>query len=137
MKLRRFWKKALLGLLSAGSGAVIAACYGPIDDGAGTMVGWELISGRVSSQGTGVPGLEVCARFRELASACAVSSVDGNYLIEADSATFEAARRDGFLVSVRDTDGEANGGRFADYDRELEADLVLPVSMDITVVPAP
>jgi hypothetical protein len=104
-----WFKRGLLATLSAGTSAVIAACYGVF------MGDYEdiLVDGQVTDQGQGVDGLEVCATFPgEVAydsAACTDSQSGGYYSIESDSDLFLRADDEGFLLTVRDVDGETNG----------------------------
>ncbi|MBM4320045.1 MAG: hypothetical protein FJ125_08805 [Deltaproteobacteria bacterium] len=134
MRLRRWCKRLLLGALSAGSGAIIAACYGPMDDGYGSGQ-WEVAQGRVvSSAQQPVMGLQICARFYQAANACTTTGSDGYYLLESDQAGWQEAQDQGFELVVRDVDGAENG-EYAGKDISVAAGLQLPVSMDITVEP--
>ena len=102
-------KRALLGILSAGTSAVIAACYGVF------MGDYEdpMVDGEVTDQGQGVQGLEVCATLSgDVAydnAACATSEGGGYFEIWGDQDLSTRAYDEGFLLVVRDVDGDANG----------------------------
>ena len=109
MSFAKWWKKIALSALSAGSGLVIAACYG-------AYYGVEqVVGGRVSHQGNGIPDIEVCARVASYSPECRHTGYDGHYYIEADGFIAGEANANGFQVRVRDVDGAVNG----EYEDEL------------------
>ncbi len=109
MNVTMWAKRALLGVLSAGTSAVIAACYGVF------MGDYEdpMVDGAVTDQGQGVQGLEVCATLTgDVAydnAACATSEGGGYYEIWGSGDLSGRANDEGFLLTVRDVDGDANG----------------------------
>jgi hypothetical protein len=109
MKPAIWFKRGLLATLSAGTSAVIAACYGVFMDDYEV----PLVDGQVTDRGEGVEGLEVCATFPgELAldsAACTESASGGYFGIDGEPDLYDRANAEGFLLTVRDVDGEANG----------------------------
>ncbi len=109
MKTITWAKRVALGVLSAGTSAVIAACYGVF------MGDYEepLVDGLVTDQGQGIPDLELCVTFpADLAydnTACGTSGNGGFYEIWGNNDLSARAYDEGFTLTLRDVDGAANG----------------------------
>lgn len=104
MKTRSWIKRLVLGAVSAGSSLVIAGCYGPMYEGS-----QGLVSGRVTFQGHGVPGMQVCAAPPSSSETCTTTDGNGYYSIIVPDMDFDQAYDHGFAVQVTDIDGEQNG----------------------------
>ena len=92
-------KRLLATVLGGATSLVIAACYGVYQ-----CVRVRMVSGRVTYQQQGVPGIQVCGQ-----RSCTRTDQDGNYSVEVcDEGDPQVP------VSFRDVDGPANGGEFRD-----------------------
>ena len=128
-------KRIVLGALSAGTSAVIAACYGVwYGDHEDAMV-----NGHVTADGAGVSGLEVCAVLEgELefeSSACTHTEQDGGYGVYAAMDIYDQAWAEGFLLTVRDVDGDLNG-TFEPLAIPIGAEAI-PLTYDVELLDEP
>ncbi len=126
-----WFKRSVLAALTAGTSAVIAACYGVF------MGEYEeaMVEGQVTDQGQGVDGLEVCAALPgDLAydsATCTDTHSSGFYAIEGEGDLYDRANAEGFLLTVRDVDGEVNGS-YEPLAIEIEPGS-LPLIQDIEI----
>jgi len=101
-------KRIALAILSLGTTAVIAACYGVYD-----LTGMEsvLLAGEVKGEGEGVEGIQVCAALPSPFGydSCTTSVMGGYYEVWVAEDFFNEALEEGLELSVEDIDGAANG----------------------------
>lgn len=133
MKIARLFKELALGVVSAGSTLIIAACYGV--NGSYEPDDWSTIlaRGRLTSEtGDAIEGLRVCAEV-EAQSQCTASDVLGDYSISVDQTFDNAARQNGFTLTIEDIDGETNG-EYEDTSITVTSEEVSQGSNEIDVV---
>ena len=132
MKIARWFKELALGVVSAGTTLVIAACYGTYDtyeDDWATI----LAQGRLTSEaGDAIQGLQVCAEI-DTAERCTTSDVLGDYSISVEGAFYDTARMDGFTLTVEDIDGATNG-EYENASINVTSEEVAQGSNEIDVV---
>jgi len=117
-------RKAAVGILSAGTTVLMAACYGPSD----YLSTPELLIGKVLFDQTGVPGLQVCLTAPgvdgETAALvqCGLTGQGGGVRITGPGEFVTQAGEGGVEICVTDIDGAANG-TFADQCETVAAPL--------------
>ncbi|MBN2722972.1 MAG: hypothetical protein JXR95_02760 [Deltaproteobacteria bacterium] len=123
-------RKAAIGILSAGSTILIAACYGVYDYR-------QVAEGNiVNSDGEPVSGLKVCVENDGAPVACTYTddySKEAYYIEDTDSSA-DYCSENGFSVCVRDVDGAENG-LYQDECQEFPPGTELPVTADFTIYP--
>lgn len=132
MNVPKVFKRIALGVLSTGTTLFIAACYGTgayYDDDDSWVS--TIVQGLVSFNQQGVQGMEVCVTpdIPNGYSACVLTDVNGNYLIEEEDSYLDEVDINGGTLTVTDVDGEDNG---AFVDQVITVDPgTFPTSIDV------
>ena len=122
MKLMRAFQKVALGVITAGSTILIAACYGTSDYFADPV----LLNGKAMAQEVGVPGIEVCIETMtpetvgEPLTLCETTAQGGDVQIIGDTAFVDEAVTYGVRVCFTDVDGSEHGS-YKPTSQEIQA----------------
>lgn len=127
MKTGNFLRKAIIGVLSAGSTLLIAACYGVYDR-------FDVARGYVKdADGNPIPNIKVCAQHPEYGEECSITYEDGYYFINSDI-NEESYNAQGFVICATDTDGAMNGD-FEQRCVNIPAGTELPLDLNLPMDP--
>ena len=130
MKMRNIFKRLALGVVSAGSTLVIAACYGAYDTG----ISRNLVHGTVTDeQDQSIRSLEVCVEVEQAWGGCTSTNISGDYSMDVDEQVYDIAVVNGFTLSVRDVDG-VNNGEFLDAEIDVTSEDMAQNAQQIDVV---
>lgn len=128
--MKNMFKRLALGVVSAGSTLVIAACYGAYYSG----IEKNLVHGTVTDeQNQPVQSLEVCAVVEQAWSGCTSTNISGDYSMLVDEQVYDMAVVNGFTLSVRDVDG-VNNGEFLDAEIDVTPEDIVQNAERIDVV---
>lgn len=130
MKMRNIIKRLALGVVSAGSTMVIAACYGAYY----SEMERNLVHGTVTDeQNQTVQSLEVCAAVEPEWRGCTSTNTSGDYSMNVEEQIYDMAVVNGFSLVVRDVD-DWNNGAFLDAEIEVTPDEMASNGAQIDVV---